>query len=484
MAEPEPRSWPDPPTDPDRAFYDAARAMPEVEGIVEINGKQKSLRAHGIELVMADPTRYEARYGPGSAARDAQLLGNGADRAIRGELERAFDHEGPTVDFDDYQSRIEAGLLYANVLAKLPPEPDKNHPLYGGWKNLASEALRRELRNGQSGGAIPEAPPFITLAETRDLETTDEDYVIADGLLTRGGKLMLYAYAGAGKTTLLDHMAASLASGRPFLGVHHVDRPHKVLYVQGELTQSEIASHGQDLLEVFAETSAAENLVFWRNTQLPLPEGEDRIRAALKETCATMLILDPFNRFFRGDNSWTQEQIGELFRMLDRLLEDAELGLDGVIISHHMNVSKARMAGSYDFEGWPSTILRLDVVTTDANTRKLTYEKIRAPGSTYIGQTRRIELSDRGYIFAADEAHAEPFAGPNLIHRALEDLGGEAYRRELITRGMAKTNSKERAVAGYVTHAVRQGLIEKVEERGAGRQAIYRVINKAAEEAE
>lgn len=476
-----PHDEPDPPASPDRAAYDALRLHSDPD--LRVAGTEKTLLQLGAALVRPDPERYEARYGPGSFERDWPLIAEGMRRLPDTKLD-AFDEHGPTIDFEDYTALVAAADLYRRVIASLPPEPDRDHPLHPAWKGMGHEALRMEWKRLRAARPAGARPPFITLGQTRDLETTDEDYVLGDGLITRGGKLLLYAYAGAGKTTLLDHMAACLASARPFLGVHAVDHPHKVLYVQGELTQSEIASHGQDLLDVYPDPEARQNLIFWRNTQLPLPAGEEELRTAIVETGASILILDPFNRFFRGESSMTPEEVGELFRMIDRLLEDPELGLDAAIVSHHMNVSRARMAGTYDFEGWPSTILRLDTVTTDSRVRKLTYEKIRAPGSTYLGAVRQIELTETGYLYAAGQAQAEPQAGAILIRKALEELGGEAFRRSLIDRGMEKTHSKKRAVSDYIAAAVRQGLIERVSELGPDRQAIYRLPPRPPEEPE
>ncbi len=462
------------PEDGLEAVYSALRYLRPGE-----SADQGYLAAGGYYL---DRVRYETQYGEGSFDRDRPLIADGVG-AIVGRPIPPMTTDGFLVSLEVFRAFLETadhatpGLhpIYDAAISALPPAPPDDHVAHPAWKGLLHEALRAAWK--REGGVIDlPTPPFIRLSATTLMLAADEDYLIGDGVLTRGGKLMLYAYAGAGKTTLLDFMAASLACGRPFLGVHEIDRPHVVLYVQGELTEAEIASHGRELMAVYGQSDATENLVFWRNTQLPLPEAEDRLRDAIRDTGATILILDPFNRFFRGDNSMTQEQVGEVFRMIDRLLEDPELGLEGAIVSHHMNVSRARMAGTYDFEGWPSTILRLDALTTDGPTRKLTYEKVRAPGSTYLGRTALIELGESGYLYSAADAAAQPTAGPILVRVALQELGGEAFRRDLINRSMVKTGSKERAVSGYVSAAVTQGLIERVAEPGTGRQALYRLV--------
>ncbi len=122
------------------------------------------------------------------------------------------------------------------------------------------------------------------LSELAELKGAAEDAIIGGGLMTRGAKLLLHASSGAGKTTVMDHLTASLASGRPFLGRFRIDRPRRVLVIQAELAKSELASHGHALLASFDGTSAAENLIFWLETQLRLPRGYAELRAVVRET--------------------------------------------------------------------------------------------------------------------------------------------------------------------------------------------------------
>jgi len=94
----------------------------------------------------------------------------------------------------------------------------------------------------------PESPTVWTVGELADRPSADEEYIVGEGVLTRGGKLLIYAKSGAGKTTLVDHLGGALATGRPFLGRYAIDRPRRVLLVQGELSVPEMASHAQQLI--------------------------------------------------------------------------------------------------------------------------------------------------------------------------------------------------------------------------------------------
>ncbi len=388
--------------------------------------------------------------------------------------------DDPTPD-PELTPYVRAALLTQAQLGP-PPTPDPNDPTpFKVYTSIFQEWTRNNLRAIAKADATTEPRTgLIKLRDTRTMTTADEDFVIGGGVLTRKAKLLLYAKSGAGKTTLLDHLAACLASGRPFLGRHEIDRPHRVLFVQAEMAQSEIASHGQDLLANFTATEAEDNLAFWPMTQLYLPEGLDLLYEAIREHNADILIADPFNRFFAGDNSTQPEQVNLLFRCLDAVNEDPDLNMEGVIVAHHMNVAGIRAAGSYTFEAWPSTILRLDEIAGLPTVRKLTYEKVRAPGSTLRGQSVRIELSDAGYLVQAGQEATTTFAGPFLVTQCLQEMAGQGYRDDLIKRISAKANCGSRTAATYLGAAVDQHLIRKVTRDAHG--ALYAVIEQEADD--
>jgi hypothetical protein len=310
---------------------------------------------------------------------------------------------------------------------------------------------------------------IFTLAETANLTSAAEDYVIGGGILTRGGKLLLYASSGLGKTTLMDHLTASLASGTPFLGRYSVDRPYRVLSVQGELSEPELATHGQALLENFSDTPAAENLIFWLNTQLKLPSGEDELKEVVRSRKAEIVVLDPFICFFEGENTDKDVQVSALTSTLDRLLEDEELGVQAVAVVHHANVGRLRTAGSYKFEAWPSTILRLDNAPGIKGSRYLKFEKVRAPGFE-LPEKLRIELGDEGYLAAdANEDRGES-AGLILVSEILVEAGGPLRRAEIVERMRTRRNCSVRSVGNYLGQGLQLGLLENVRE---GRQMVY-----------
>ncbi|MBA3877394.1 MAG: hypothetical protein C0498_10720 [Anaerolinea sp.] len=302
-----------------------------------------------------------------------------------------------------------------------------------------------------------------------------DDFIIEGGVLTRGGKLLLYASAGAGKTTVADHLAGCLASCTPFLGRFAIDRTHRVLFVQGELAPAELASHGQNLLEVFGASPASDGLIFWLNKQLKLPRGLGSLRAAVELTRASVLVIDPFIRFFGGQNTRQPEEVGEFFESLDRLLDDPGLGLDGVVVLHHMNVAHERTAGSWAFEGWPSTIVRLDPVKGRPDCRRLLFEKVRSPDSTLFGHSIVARLGDQGYVIDdGPQDNTNPQGrGITVIADFLTAAGGEALRHAVSTHLQQALGIKQRQATNILGSARDLGVVvtEKV-----GREVLLRLV--------
>ncbi len=319
--------------------------------------------------------------------------------------------------------------------------------------------------------APPRALPAAwTVRQLAEMESADEQSIIADGILTRGGKLLVYARSGVGKTTFLDFIAGPLAAGTPFLGQYAVDRPRRVLVVQGELSQAEMASHAQVLVGAGYDS---DNLLFARMTDLKLPGGEAALRALIASTRAEVVALDPWYRLFTGESSDKPEQVGLLFDVCDRLLDEG--AVEAVIVVHHANVSGLRTAGSWVFEGWPSTILRLEAVPGVPAQRRLVFEKVRAPSSTVMGTAVGIVLAEGGYGLVAPSPQAVG-AGELIAVRLVREAGGSIRRRELVEALMGRARVKLRAANKYLGTAVQRGLLVNVRD---GAEAVYQLGPRA-----
>ena len=322
---------------------------------------------------------------------------------------------------------------------------------------------------------IPDAAPergrdrqLYTLADLANLKSASEDAVISDGLMTRGGKMLIAAAAGAGKSTLVNHLAAALASGRPFLGRFKIDRPYRVLCITAEFVEAELASHGQALLGLFEGTPATENLVFWLETGLRLPRCYPELRQVTHETRAEIVVIDPFMEFFEGESSDKPEHVQKVFAALDQLKLDESLA--GTVVVHHMGVAGQRSAGSWKFDGWPSTSLQLEKVPGVPSDRMLVFEKIRAPGFG-VREKMQIRLSEAGYLPIQREDGPPP-AGAIAVQVVLREAGGQLRRQELVEHVRSRAQVSLRTAAAYIGQAKQQGLVEGTD---VGRETIYRL---------
>ncbi len=161
-----------------------------------------------------------------------------------------------------------------------------------------------------------------------------------------------------------------------------------------------------------------------------------------------------------------------MFDVCDRLLDEG-LILAAVVV-HHANVTGLRTAGSWVFEGWPSTILRLEKVEGTAH-RKITFEKIRAPSSSLDGKAFRIALGEAGYLMADPDEPAHT-AGAILAVQIVRDAGGQIHRKTLLGRLMERTQCKQRAAAKYLGDAVQAHYLMPVRD---GMEVLFQLVPEA-----
>jgi hypothetical protein len=316
-----------------------------------------------------------------------------------------------------------------------------------------------------------EPPTIYSVADLAALPSSDEEAIVGEGILTKGGKLLLHGRSGIGKTTLAHDLGACMAMGRPWLERFAVDRPRRVLCVQGELSLPEMASHAQQLLGSGCE---GDGLRFARMTDLRLPAGEAELRDLIARAEAEVLVLDPWYRLFAGESSNQPEQVNEVFRVCDRLLDDATL--EGVVVVHHSNVGGQRTAGSWVFEGWPSTILQIEPVEGVDDQRIVTVQKVRAPSSTINGARLRVQLGEIGYRPVVPITSVTA-AGSILAAHIVDEAGGQLHRQQLIERLKNRAGCKDRAASKYLGEAVQAGRLRPVKQ---GKETIYQAVEVAA----
>ena len=190
-----------------------------------------------------------------------------------------------------------------------------------------------------------------------------------------------------------------------------------------------------------------------------------RLRDLIREAGAEVVALDPWYRLFAGESSNASEQVDGVWGVCDRLLEDGLV--EAVIMVHHANTSGLRTAGSWIFEGWPSTIIRLDRVLGVLSHRRVTFEKIPAPGSPLQDQQVQIMQTVTGYQ-AITSGPAPTGAGETLAALIVAEAGARLARQVSSPR-INETGAMPRAGRRELPQQRRpEGAAPQGEERPAG----------------
>lgn len=181
----------------------------------------------------------------------------------------------------DYQAAERLALLLAEYSA-----------LYEAWK-AEHARTQQEL-----------APSSFTVGTLLEADTAPEDQLLVGGLSTVD-IWQLYGPTGAGKTLLAMSLAMAVASGAGFVGWAGTE-PRRVLYLDGELPDSEVAYRLEYLLQGFSTRQQAlirSNLAMVSREKLhrdygkelpPLdtPEGEAMLTRLLDLTQPALVVFD------------------------------------------------------------------------------------------------------------------------------------------------------------------------------------------------
>jgi hypothetical protein len=201
--------------------------------------------------------------------------------------------------------------------------------LRAAWADL--DDLRKEHNN---------AKPKFPLITALELATAQFvlNYLI-DRVLVEKQPCILGGPKKSLKTTLAILFAIHIALGIELFGKFGVSRSRRVLVCSAESGMATIqetahricASLGVNLAEV-------ENLVFTSNVPKPNDAASwAEFRAAVEESGAEVLILDPFYRMFDGDGQESIFKMGAVLGTIDDLCQ--ELGVT-LILCHHLKTSR------------------------------------------------------------------------------------------------------------------------------------------------
>jgi len=220
----------------------------------------------------------------------------------------------------------------------------------------ARESLQEAFSRMEAG--IPPPRAFETF--------TDEEKVmpevVIDGLLYRGGKMLIGAPSKARKTWLLNHLALAMANGGDWLGFRC--NRNGVLYVDLELLPADALNRVESVRKATGLWDITD-LHMWtlRGYAVTLK----RIKGQMIEYCQKhdigLIILDPFYRIAGGAVENSAEEIAVVLAEMESIVREANASL---AMTHHFAKGNAaskdaidRFSGSGVFARDPDALIVL-----------------------------------------------------------------------------------------------------------------------------
>lgn len=164
------------------------------------------------------------------------------------------------------------------------------------------------------------------------VEHHGHEWWVVDGIFS--GLSLLWGEPGAGKSFVAISVAASVASGRPWLGRH--TRQGRVVYIAGEGGSEAVARRMRTALDVWGVDPEDEQTPIDIVTPgVDLTKGPSEIMGLMAAgEPPVLIVIDTLSRCFVGDEN-KQEPMGGFVRSLD-LMRDA-YPLSCMLVIHHSN---------------------------------------------------------------------------------------------------------------------------------------------------
>lgn len=242
------------------------------------------------------------------------------------------------------------------------------------------------IRDGGSGPEFAQlalgksATPFKvqTLAEIMANPPEEAQFLIDQGILPKGGRLLIAGKPKVGKSIMADNLALSLASGIPFLGRFGVDsgdplRPGiRTLLLDRELSKRSLFQRMEQLMKGRPGYRAAiENLLIDHDHLIRLDQKEsyDLLMRLVETNGAEVMIMDTAYKFLGGDVE-SSSALMKAFEVLDRVIHNTGCAM---VMTHHIKKGQGGrgkentdvadpdgVAGSFLWTGWPNATILLN----------------------------------------------------------------------------------------------------------------------------
>lgn len=219
--------------------------------------------------------------------------------------------------------------------------------------------------------------PFVvrSLADIRKEPPPEAVFLVDQGLLPKGGRLLITGAPKAGKSIFVENLALSIAAGIPFLRRFNIANDgltpgHRVLLLDRELSERSLFDRLNILIEDRPGYAAAEDkLLIDHKMQLKLDhEGAaETLISLIRANNAEVVILDTAYKFFTGDME-NAKSVAKAFATLDEAI--LETGVSVILTHHHRKgggqgskveaPSPDQVMGSFLWTGWPNGTVLLN----------------------------------------------------------------------------------------------------------------------------
>jgi hypothetical protein len=220
------------------------------------------------------------------------------------------------------------------------------------------------------------ASPFLirTLGEIFNAPPSETHFLVSDGVLPKGGRLLISGAPKVGKSIFVENLALALASGIPFLGRFQIADINTTPGIRTMLLDREVSERSlYDRLKMLIDhkpgfMAAQDNLFIDHKFRLTLDteRAEEDMCNLIFANGAQVVILDTAYKFFQGDMN-NQASVNKMFSTLDRVIE--RTGVSIILTHHHRKGTISgqnggpnadQVVGSFLWTGWPNGTVLLN----------------------------------------------------------------------------------------------------------------------------
>lgn len=324
---------------------------------------------HARQIIVVydnDNPEFHVYDKPDEGKRCQKCAGKGLDRCL-----------GHNPGQEAALARVEdLGWRAKNVILPLPEGAAKTDINEYFMRDGYSNADFAQLATGKA------ATPYKvqSLSEIAANPPEEAVFLVDQGILPKGGRLLVAGKPKAGKSLMVDNLALSLASGIPFLksgafeGFKIADgtRGVRTLLLDRELSKWSLYKRMEDLTAHRKGYEAAwENLLIDHDHLIHLnqPNAYQILEQLVEQNGAEALIMDTAYKFFSGDVE-SSSALMKGFEVLDKLIHETGVS---IVMTHHMRKSQTSsrkentdiadpdsVAGSFLWTGWPNATILIN----------------------------------------------------------------------------------------------------------------------------